>query len=46
MKESAKKQCMISLSYFVTICAANKVENFICEHGQHRGRPSKSWNPI
>ena len=46
LKESGGKQCMILLSYFVTMGVVNKVENFICDHGQHGGRPNKSWNHV
>ena len=31
---------MIPLSYFVTMGVVNKVENFICDHRQHVGRPT------
>ena len=46
LKGSRGKQCTIPLSYFVTMGVVNKVENFICDHGQHGGRPTKSWNHV
>ena len=46
LKENEGKQCMIPLSYFGTMGVVNKVESFICNHGQHRGRPTKSCNHV